>query len=270
MTPDIENRMRQYLPLLFELLAPHNLSAHQWKTINKRFSEDFELLKKRVRENGNQIVVEASLYNVISGVINGDQSAVTILDFINNIFARLNRDLNAEQKQKIRKIVFSLLINFDHKYRNFVAELAVLSKMLSENTRLVGIEIDKITGNTNADFTVEIDGKKVLVEVVSIHFYKSMSDLGKFVNGKITKKINEKTNGGSIYNQFYLVPVLWAFPKELYRFRLLYRSGKIKLPHNVFEPVAYFSFLESNGGGLVHKFESISTLFNGVNVTSLT
>lgn len=81
-----------------------------------------------------------------------------------------------------------------------------------------------------------------------------------FIKGKIIDKLDDKTNHGDTHSPFVLVPMLWAFPNELFGYHKLYKNGKIGLPPNVAEPLGYKQFLDDNNE-IGFSFKAISQLF---------
>lgn len=263
MTPtrDIENNLRLYMPFLFELLGDNNLKKKQWRKINENFKKDFEGRKAVVTAN-NYLRVEASLYDVIYSTLTGDESAYRMFEFINIVLIRLNKYLSVDEKAQLKTTIFNVLSNFDHKYRNFIGELAALNAMNESGYKLIAVEKDFIAGGRTADFTVYKNDRNdpELVEVVNIHFDETDEDLERLLLGKINKKIAEKIGNATTYRTFNLMPVLWAFPKDLKRLQEMYKAGfKINVP-NVHEPFAYCSFRGETIEN-IHRFCAISNLY---------
>ena len=227
---------------------------------NKKFALDAYKKKQKFLANNNYLKVETSLYSIISGVIQKEVSAYVKYDFIRTVLKRLITNLPVEQRTLIRKNVYDMLTAFDKDYRNYFGELAVVNQLLEDEYTLVGVEKDKICGGKTADFTIKKNGQTRLVVVVNIHFYEPTGDSVQFINKKVSDKLNEKTNGSEEYEEFTLVPVLWAFPKELFEYHQQYNAGNVQMPENVHEPFAYLSFSDDKEI-LIHKFTKISRLF---------
>ncbi len=260
---DVEKSLRICVPFLFELLGSNNISKRDWKKINKKVKNHADEKKKQFFANNNYLKFETNLYDIIIGAtIGGDKPAQIMLIFINTIFFKLTKCLPTEKTALLRDTIYNMLTQFDKDYRNYFAELAVLSMLLENSFTLVRVEKDTISGEKTADFTVEKDGEITLVEIVSIHFYEPMENIAEFIYGKLTDKIRLKTNNECSHNQFHIMPVLWAFPNDLLKYHQLYKAGRVRLPDNVHEPFAYVPFYDENLD-FDNRFLRISYLFTG-------
>jgi hypothetical protein len=265
-TFDVEKKLRILLPPLFDLLGDKNLSQRKWNKINKKLKTHVDQRRKDFLANGNYLRIETNLYDIIiEAVLKENKSAEIMFGFIYYVFANLNEVLSPQQRELVRKTIYDLLTQFNKDYRNHLAELAVLSKLIGKGYKLVGIEKDRIWGNKTADFTLERNGEQTLVEVVSIHFDKGKERVVDFIKGKIIDKLDDKTNHGDIHSPFVLVPMLWAFPNELFEYHKLYKNGKIGLPPNVAEPLGYKQFLDDDND-IGFSFKAISQLFTTDNI----
>ncbi len=262
---DVESRLRIFVPALFEFFGTNNLSQKQWRKINANFAREIELRKAKFHANNNYLKVEANIYDLIIGVMEGEESAFILIDFINVVFIRLKKNLPDTDKPKLKKTIYSVLINFDHKYRNFVAELAVLNTLLENGYTLQGVEADYIANKNSADFTLYKD-KSYLVEVISIHIEQGEPDIKRLLADKISKKITQKTGDCEDYKPFTLCPVLWGFKEELKAAQDLFKNGDVSSFPDVHEPFAYLSFT-AKGGGFIHRFCGISDLITEKEIT---
>jgi hypothetical protein len=260
---DLENRLKSYMPSIFELLEGHNLSRKQWKKLNKNFINKFNERKKSYTANNDYLLVEANMFDIISGAIDRNESALRLLGFFNVLFERLSKNLSKDEKSKIRDTIFNILVNLDHKYRNFIGELAVLNSLLENTTQtLIGVESDIISKKNTADYTIGKRGNSEieLVEIVNIHIDEADINLNEILTQKITNKLNEKTNCDANHEVFTLVPVIWAPVVDLQRVESLYKSGeRIDIP-NVSEPFAYCCFY-TPANLPIYRFCRITTLF---------
>lgn len=201
------------------------------------------------------------------GLLEGKTSPYGYYQYLRILFHRLNKGLSFEERQKLRHTLYLVLINFDNKYRNFIGELSVLSKIKegSPDYRLVGVEKTKIVDNNSADFTFENihTGELEVVEVLNIHEYetKENDDILRSVLSKIEKKIFDKTKGRNDYTKFILIPVFWGLVDDIKKLNQIFKNQDVPLPKNVWEPFCYCSF---DGPEFpVHKFIRISKLFEG-------
>ena len=259
---DLEQRLRLYMPAMFRLLSDRNLKAIQWRRLNKKFVEEHKKRKLLYEANNNYLRIEANFYDLINATINGDQSAFRLVGYFDILFKGLDNNLLPLEKVMVRDTVYFALINFDHKFRNFIGELSVLLNAV-ENRRysLLGIEKDIIANNNTADFTLldNATGAKELAEVVNIHLDDSNYLKENLVN-KIEKKLEEKTNKLVHFAPFSLIPIIWAPWEVLKDIATLYKSGDVITINGVVEPVAYCAFCDSNNRP-IYRFGPISTLF---------
>jgi hypothetical protein len=262
-TIDLENKLPICLPGMLELLNNKTFKPHEWKKINTNLQEQLIERRKKIISD-NYLKVETNIYDIIVGVIEGKTSPYGYFQYLHILFKRLTKNLNVQERKKLRPTLYSVLINLDHKYRNFIGELSVLNNIRENNKeyRLINVDKEIIVDEKKADFTFEnIYTKEIeLFEVVNIHAYDVVAgfDLKRFVVGKIEDKIRIKTNGKSDYRPFKLVPVFWGQIKDMKKLNEIFKNGKVDLPNNVFEPMSLCSF---NGPDFpVHRFVKISEL----------
>ena len=259
---DLEQRLRLYMPSMFRVLGYGNLKKGQWRNLNKKFVEEHLKRKALYEANNNYLLVEANLFDLINATLKGNESAFRLVGLLDILFKGLGNHLLLEEKVMIRDTIYAALINFDHKFRNFIGELLVLLNAV-ENRRysLVGVESDKIAKNNSADLTLldNSTGEKELVEVVNIHFDNS-DYLKETLNFKIKDKMVKKTGGSSDFKPFTLAPVIWAPWEVLKDIGELYKSGNGVVMDNVNEPVSYCFFSGSNDMP-IFRFGKVSTLF---------
>ena len=263
-TIDLENKLPIYLPGLLELLNNKTFRPHEWRKINTNLEKHLSERRQTIIRN-NYLKVETNIYDIIIGVIEGKTSPYSYFQYLYILFKRLTKNLTIEERKKLRPTLYSVLINLDHKYRNFIGELSVLNNIRESNKdyRLIKVDKDIIVDEKKADFTFEhIYTKELeLFEVVNIHAYETVAgfDLKRFVIGKIQDKILAKTKGKSDYRPFKLVPVFWGQVEDMKRLNEIFKNEKVELPENVFEPLSLCSF---DGPDFpVHRFVKISELF---------
>jgi hypothetical protein len=240
---DVEQRLKEYFPILFDLLDGQRID---WKSINRKFGEVFA---KREKNFNNDITdkVQANFYDIISESLNENKQAIRMLNFFRTLLQDLNRVLSIDDKLKIKKTLFNLLIEFDLNYLNYIAELAVLYTFInSKQYHLNRIE-SPLGNNSKIDFLLDkSDGTgSVLVEVVSIrpmNFPNTTFEIKKMLEEKLGDKIHLKTKGSVEYLKFFLVPVVWGSAEDLKNVANFFKNGnKINIP-NVTELLAYCTF----------------------------
>jgi len=259
---NLEQGLRAYMPAMFRVLGNGNLKKGQWRNLNKKFVEEYNKRKALFHANNNYLLIEANLFDLINATLRGDESAFRLVGLLDILFKGLGKHLLEDEKIMVRDTIYATLINFDHKFRNFVGELLVLLNAV-ENRRytLLGVEIDFIANNNTADFTL-LDGStgnKELVEVVNIHF-DDANYLKETLENKIRDKVDKKTGGRADYKSFTLAPVIWAPWKVLKEIGELYKTGNGVVMDAVNEPLAYCFFSGPNDIP-VYRFGKISTLF---------
>ena len=264
---DLEPKLRLYMPAMFRVLDNGNLKKGQWRNLNKRFVEEYYKRKELYAANNNYLRMESNFFDLIDATLRGEEEAFRLVGLFDILFKGLGSHLLVTEKIMVRDTIYSTLINFDHKCRNFIGELLVLLNAI-ENRRysLIGVEIDFIAQNNTADFTLLYNstGEKVLVEVVNIHLDNS-DYLTETLNNKIKEKIEKKTGGNSDFKPFTLAPVIWAPFEVLKEIAALYKSGNGVEMDGVNEPLAYWFFSVPNGMP-IYRFGKVSTLFPEGNI----
>lgn len=258
---DLEQRLRMYMPSMFRLLGTGNLSKRKWKKINQKFIEVYNERTEDYKSNNNHLQVKANLYDLIISMIKGNASAARLLGYFDVLFKSLDNNLAVEQKPLVRNSLFNVLVEMDHNFRNYIGELSVLNNILEGGKyKLLGIESDIISQNKTADFTLEDDlCNKELVEVLNIHI-DSSEYINETLQSKIEEKVGKKTSAEDSYNEFTLVPVIWAPVNVLQDIATLYKSGLGFKMNYVHEPLAYCVFSDPNNL-LIYRFCSVSRLF---------
>jgi len=259
---DLEQQLQFYMPSMFRLLADRNLKKRQWKKLNKKFVDEHYKRVSLYETNNNYLLVEANFYDLINATMRGEKSAYSLVGYFDILFKALDKNLLPEEKVMVRDTIYSTLIHFDHQFRNFIGELAVLCNAVDKRRySLLGVEKDTIAQNKTADFTLldNNTGKKELVEVVNIHLDNS-NYLKETLINKLTEKFADKTCNSSDYKRFTLVPVIWAPVAVLQDLRELYKSGNGVAINDINEPVAYCAFSGPNDLP-IYRFCPISSLF---------
>jgi hypothetical protein len=259
---DIEPKLREYFPILFELLEGIKLD---WKRINTKFSEThLKRLTDYIR--GNRELVESNFFDVLTEDRKGNKKGTKMLLYFRILLEELSDNLSHDDKKKIKKTLYNLLIESDLNYLNYIGELSVLNLFLHKGIYKLH-EIESPLGNGNgADFSLApVDGGQfILIEVVNIRpqtFPETDALLKKFIEGKLQEKIDKKTKNDNAFLKFRLVPVIWASAKELEWTAKLLKSGITLDVRNITDPCAFCTFEEEEQNGTVFKFGSLFDLF---------
>lgn len=266
---DIENKLRVYFPVLFELLDKNSIN---WKSVNKTFKKKFEYFQQLQAKVDTPLRIQASFYNIITEAVKEDAGAVRLIDYIQTLFEELTNILDKEEKVLIKGNIFGMLTNMDLKYLNFLGELSVLHrlkktlpiKLIATETPLDkdqsdGAKIDFLISNTET-------GKKDLVEVVNIHLNNTNTSDTDAINDLLEQKIREKLSkkGLNRVGNFHLIPVLWGQWDEIKPIVEHYFNHKPQFS-NTTTPVCFMTFTDQNGV-MVHKFGTIDTIFESTTV----
>lgn len=260
---DIKNRLKEYFPIIFDLLGDITLD---WKTIEKRFSQKLAEHIKEFDLTGQPIRIQASLFHIIAASKEGKDEAARLLDFITKLFQELITRLDKEEKKLIKKNLFDLLTNIDMKYLNFLGELCVLNQV-KRNSKLKLIATEQPLDNNKKDgakidfvfYNSESD-KKLLVEIVNIHVNENSTEKNEKIEMLLEQKIKGKLNkkGLRANAEFLLIPVVWGPIDSLKRLIQYYETFQPKFT-NTSTPVCYITFSDG-AGNRVHKFGTIDTI----------
>ena len=121
--------------------------------------------------NGETIIVDANIYDVIIEAKKNNPTAIGYLDFLDRLFQKITDNLTTAEKRHIQTNVTNLLTKYDKGYWGYVAEIATLNNLIkSKAYRLTGSEV-RLPGTKPIDFKLSvIEGNKdVFVEILSIH-----------------------------------------------------------------------------------------------------
>ncbi|RFS26224.1 hypothetical protein DVR12_00080 [Chitinophaga silvatica] len=264
---NLEISVRHYLPIVFELLGERKIKPSQWRKINDNYRK---IKKDRFTNylNNSQKLFEVNLYDLFDMMEIGNRQAYFFLYLIKRSLEELCNAIPENNRYKLRDTLYNMLVQFDHKHRNYIGELLVLNNIVkSQQFELIEIE-EPITNSTSADFFLrnKTTGATELLEVVNIHIDQPKEDIKKFIEGKLEAKFEAKTKNQIEYKRFTLIPVVWAPYKILRQIEKLYDDGDgIRLAYSL-PPCAFASFDVENTINFVLKFGTIPTLFKGLNI----
>ncbi|HEY8659023.1 MAG TPA: hypothetical protein VIL78_08295 [Hanamia sp.] len=258
----VKTNLEFYLPALIELI---DFSDFPWGKIDQSFSKKWE--QRTLESNGEKMLIEASIYDIIIETKKGKRQAIGLLDFLNKLFEELNGNLILSEKVLVRSNAKSMLKAFDSRYLNFVGEMGVLNNMIKSGTyRLSGIE-HKLPNGKSVDFklTQTIKNEEILVEIVNIHLDAERVEgnaeaIERFLAHKLTAKMADKKQKLVEDVAIYLIPVLWGGWEDIQVYSDYFKNNQLALPFTL-EPVAY---LQYNDGAnyFEHHFKTVSHLFD--------
>jgi len=265
---DIQNKLRIYFPILFELL---NYNKIDWKIVEKTFFKKYEQYQKKHLITNSTFQIEASFYSIITAAIKREKPAIMLLDYIQKLFEELADKLDDDEKKEIKSTIFGFLTNIDAKYLNFLGELSVLNQFKKRAPfKLVKTE-EKLTNMSSNNSTIDFkffnqttEGFE-FVEIVNIHLNEKNTSSDEKINILLTQKISEKLLKKGIKENpnFFLVPVIWGNWKEIKCIEQYYENAKPTF-QNTGIPVAFVPFTTQEGE-LVQRFGTIDTIFLGSN-----
>ena len=100
---DIENRLKDYFPILFDLLDKNSID---WKSVNKTFTTKFEDYQKLQAKRDTPLTIKASFYNIVTAAIKKEVDAIRLLDYIQKLFEELIDILDKDEKALIKDNIF--------------------------------------------------------------------------------------------------------------------------------------------------------------------
>lgn len=262
---DIQGRLREYFPIFFELLGDNGL---KWRTVEKVFGRKLDGYKRKFDLTGEPIIVEASLFHIITSSISGNEQAKRLLDFITKLFEELILRLDKEEKKLIKNNLFGLITNINREYHNFLGELCVLNSV-KKNTKLKLVKTEEPLdpakpSGSKIDFTFlnSETERRHLVEVVNIQIdgYHTLSD--EEINNQLTQKIDGKLNRTGIRtnSNFLLIPVVWGPKDDLLKLIKYYEKFNPQFK-NTSVPTGFATCFYDEEK-YVHRFGTINTLLS--------
>ena len=262
---DLKNRLRQYIPSLFEILNDDRIS---WKDISNKFQKTYDARLALYNKNGS-LRVTASFYDVITERQNGTTGAIHLLDYFDKLFREISDRLDNIQKQQLKSTVYNLLTSVGSDYLHYIGELllAILNQLIkSEHYIFRQTEFNLGNGNSADFYFNEMKTvKEVLIEVLNIVLKQEIKDddrqIRDFLDYRFKQKINRKTKGRTDLRSFQLMPVIWGPSKDLRRLAEFYKNGNTVDIINCTSASAYSTFLVDDGS-YFHRFGSLASLFN--------
>ncbi|MEX2336360.1 MAG: hypothetical protein WD555_03715 [Fulvivirga sp.] len=261
---DLKNRLKIYIPALFDLIEEDQID---WNPIIKNFDKKYNELKKKLKETAEPVPTKSSLYGIITQAIQGNISAIRIFDFINKLFQELSDSLNINERKLIKRNLFDILVSQDEKYLNYVGELACLNTILKTGDyRLLKVEQkleEGIKESSHIDFMLLANrtNSKYLVEIVNVHLSKDNTRDNFKIERLLEQKVRNKVliTAKKSVNPFILVPILWGSHEWIKKILEFYETIEFQL-ENVLIPSCYIPFTDSEGN-MIHRFGTIDTIF---------
>jgi hypothetical protein len=256
---DVQPFLKKEMPGLINLLGTQNIS---WTSINRRFAVNMEKINAELKLTQKTIFIEATFYSIIINKYWGNGEADGMFDWYCTIFESLSSNLTDVEKRLLRPQIYSVLIELNKGYLNFIGELATLNEIKkSGKYELINVEeLIQSGSNKSADFLFLSKGyqTKILVEVVNLHVYLlkivDVENIKLHIEGKLREKMRDKFINPKY--EYYLQPVMWTKSEnELELLATLYKKNGLSI-NNVHPPFAYSSY--KNGDGTYdHHFDMI-------------
>ena len=214
--------MKLYAPTLFECA---NRSKGTVARISAKYEERWASMSKAIKANGF-FETMTCIFDLLWKASENTEAAREFLSFIDQTVRRALTSTTGTARKQLEKLVITMIISFGEErseYKNHFAEIAVISKLLTEgNLKLESIEKQLPNGN-RMDFEISKDRVRNLIEVYNIDFDREKlhgsGDLKKFLESRLVKKINDKLKGiENLKVGCQFVPVLWGDIMSLVNF----------------------------------------------------
>ena len=142
---NLKDVLRNRIPELLKFVGED--TSFSWASLNKKINK-YHIKKIENYVYDNTMVNECSLLDVILiAIVLKERSAILLLNYIRKLFENLNKYLIANEKLLLRCKVYDILINFDHKYLNFLGEFSVLCLFCSNSIyTLLDVEYELPSG----------------------------------------------------------------------------------------------------------------------------
>lgn len=205
------------IPIIKSIIKNKDLSKFQ-----NRFIEKYSLMcKSKVNLVTSNCLLERYISSLSYSPI-ADQFEQEIVAIASEIEKSLRiSENNISIANKIKDIIRNMVLSIDtdpnsknSDYRNRLNEIVVYN-ILSECENMKLLSIEKPLGNgKSCDFEcVSKDNKKILLEVLSINNLdinkqESSQSFSDFINQKVEKKYNDKTQGLLEIPNIYIMPIL--------------------------------------------------------------
>jgi len=262
---DIQNKLKTYFPVFFELL---NNNPFDWFEVDECFGRKADEYMARQKKTDGTFPIQASLLIIIRrAVIEKEPDAIRLFEYMRNLFEQLADRTTAEEKKLITPALFGLLTNVDMKYLNFVGELSVLT-LLKMRLPLTLLETERPLLLNDPDGT-KIDFhflnrnscREYLTEMVNIHLTQKNTFSDEYIERLLDQKIRGKllATGIDKNKTFLLYPVLWGGWDKIKVVADYYRDKNPQF-ENTSIPVGFVPFSDEHGQP-VYKFGTIDTIF---------
>lgn len=254
--------LKRYMPTVYRLFSER---PRMKEAVAESYEKRLQTIQKALAERG-LFSARTTMFDLLRNAAEDNQIIIEYLAFIDRMVESLLSKVDATKRSQIVDLVLKMFLAFndyDSQSKNHFAEIATLSKLLSDSSiRLLQIE-KKLTNGKSLDFAIEREEKEVLVEVYNIDFdlerIESVDGFSKLLHYRIEKKLEDKlaglTDTEEVLSKFVLVPVLWGEIKSLGEYAQCLDSFKEYKVITPFLMVAQYKGLEGN---IVFDFQPVS------------
>ena len=208
----------QFAPEILKLINPQ---SKEDRLIQERFLSRLLTVHQVIDITGNFTTTskEITFFDILFDAIENNISAQELLKFINNCIKEIILAIPHDLKNKIKNIIYDMIVNFNEKESCFysrVAELACLKEVL-KNGKLKIIDIEnKLLNGKSVDMVISYNNGDCFIDVLSMRItegkIQSGDDMYKILLHRIANKYEDKFQGLS--NQHLkdcgIMPVLWG------------------------------------------------------------
>jgi hypothetical protein len=254
--------LKKYMPTVYKLFSERPRIK---EVIAESYEKRLETIQKALAERG-LFSARTTMFDLLRNAAEDNQIIIEYLGFIDRMVESLLSKVCATKRSQIVDLVLKMFLAFndyDSQSKNHFAEIATLSKLLSDSSiKLIQIE-KKLTNGKSLDFAIEREEKEVLVEVYSIDFdlerIESVDGFSKLLHYRIEKKLEDKlaglTDTEEVLSKFVLVPVLWGEIKSLGEYAKSLDSFK---EYKIITPFMMVAQYKGSSGNIVFDFQTIS------------
>lgn len=214
--------LKLYAPTLFECA---NRSKGTVARISAKYEQRWASMAKAIKANG-AFEAMTCIFDLLWKASENTKAAREYLSFIDKTVRQALASTTGSVRKQLEKLIITMIISFDEKrseYKNHFAEIAVISKLLTQGDfKLESIE-KLLTNGKRMDFEISKDKVRNLIEVYNIDFEREKlhgsDDFKRFLEYRLVKKFNEKLEGIENFEiGCWFVPVLWGDIMSLVNF----------------------------------------------------
>ena len=214
--------LKLYAPTLFKC---SNRTKGTVTRISEKYEQRWDNMAKALKANG-AFEAMTCIFDLLWKASENMEAAREFLSFIDQTVWQALAATTGSAREQLEKLVFTMIISFGEErseYKNHFAEIAVISKLLTQGDfKLESIE-KQLPNGKSMDFEISKDRLRNLIEVYNIDFDREKlngsDDLKKFLETRLVNKLNAKLEGiENLEVGYQFVPVLWGDIMSLVNF----------------------------------------------------